>query len=250
MSEARGEKVIWDGSPAGSRAMVLKQGWLCFPGTFGNVWRHFGVSRLGEGVLLETRDAAKHPMLCEAPTTKKVVVQSLSHVWLFPAPWTVASQAPLPPSLSARACSKSGPLGWWCCLTVLSSTSPFFCLQSFPATGSFPKSRFFVSGGQSIEVSASASALPMNIQGRFHLGLTGLIFLVSQNNNSAEKMTWGELNLSHICKGLPTAKASVGDSEMSGTRSLPIQTYIGDASNSHTSAKSPHAWAEEIGVPW
>ena len=127
------------------------------------------------------------------------------------------------PSLSPRACSKSFPLCWWCCLTISTSTSPFFfCLQSFPATGSFPVSRLFASGGQSVEVSASASALSMDIQGWFHLGLTGLIFLVSPNDNSAkvEKMTWGELNLSHIYKGLPTAKAPEGDSGMSEPRSL------------------------------
>ena len=46
------------------------------------------------------------------------------------------------------------------------------CLQSFPASGSFPRSQFFASGGQSIGISASAS---MTIQDRFPLGLTGLI---------------------------------------------------------------------------
>ena len=51
------------------------------------------------------------------------------------------------------------------------------CLQSLPASGSFPMSQFFTSGGQSIAVSASASFLPMNIQDRFHSGLTGLISL-------------------------------------------------------------------------
>ena len=56
---------------------------------------------------------------------------------------------------------------------------PFsFCPQSFPASGSFPKNGLFASGGQSI--GASASVLPMNIQGRFPLGLTGLISLQSK----------------------------------------------------------------------
>ena len=56
------------------------------------------------------------------------------------------------------------------------------CLQSFPASGSFPKSRLFASGGQSVRASASASAsvLPVNIQGWFPLGLTGLISLLSK----------------------------------------------------------------------
>ena len=56
----------------------------------------------------------------------------------------------------------------------------FSCLQSFPASGSFPMSQFFASNGQSIGVSASASALPMNIQNWFPLGWTGLISLQSK----------------------------------------------------------------------
>ena len=53
-------------------------------------------------------------------------------------------------------------------------------LQSFPASGSFQMSRLFASGGQSIGASASASVLPMNIQGWFPSGLTGLISLQSK----------------------------------------------------------------------
>ena len=56
----------------------------------------------------------------------------------------------------------------------------FSCLQSFPASGSFPMSQFFASGGQSIEASASASIFPMNIQDWFPKGLTGLISLLSK----------------------------------------------------------------------
>ena len=52
---------------------------------------------------------------------------------------------------------------------------PFSCLQSFPASGYFPVSQFFTSGGQSIAVLASASVLPVSIQDWFPLGLTGLI---------------------------------------------------------------------------
>ena len=62
-----------------------------------------------------------------------------------------------------------------------SSVVPFFSrLQSFPASGSFPMSQFFTSGGQTIGVSASATVLPMNIQEWFPLGLTGLISLKSK----------------------------------------------------------------------
>ena len=69
---------------------------------------------------------------------------------------------------------------WVCDVIIISSSvTPFsFCLQSFPASGSFPTSQLFESGGQSI--GASASVLPMNIQGLFLLGLTGLIFSLSQ----------------------------------------------------------------------
>ena len=64
----------------------------------------------------------------------------------------------------------------WCYLTISSSTSPCsFCLQFFPASGSFPVSQLFASGGQSTEASASASALSVNTQGWFPLGLTSLI---------------------------------------------------------------------------
>ena len=62
--------------------------------------------------------------------------------------------------------------------TISSSVIPFSCLQSFPASGSFPMSQFFASGGQSIGISASALALPVNIQGWFPLGLTGFDLLV------------------------------------------------------------------------
>ena len=85
------------------------------------------------------------------------------------------------PSPTPRACSNSCPLGWWCHPTISSSVVPFsFRLQSFPASGSFPMSQFFTSGGQSTGVSASASVLPMNIQGWFPLGGTGWISLQSK----------------------------------------------------------------------
>ena len=77
--------------------------------------------------------------------------------------------------------SDSRPLSQWWHPTILSSGVPFStCLQSFPASGSFLMSWLFASGGQSIGASASASVLPMNIQGWFPLWLTGLIFLQSK----------------------------------------------------------------------
>ena len=74
------------------------------------------------------------------------------------------------PSISPRVCSNSCPLSQWCHPTISSSVTPFSsCPQSFPASGSFPMSWLFISGGQSIGVSASTSVLPMNIQGWFPL---------------------------------------------------------------------------------
>ena len=85
------------------------------------------------------------------------------------------------PSPTPGACSNSCPSSWWYHPTISSSVVPFSsCLQSFPASGSFPMSQFFASGGQSIGGSASASVLPMNIQDWFPLGLTGLISLPSK----------------------------------------------------------------------
>ena len=85
------------------------------------------------------------------------------------------------PSPTPRTCSNSCSSSQWYHSTISSSIIPFFsCLQSFPASGSFPISQFFTSGSQSIKVSASASVLPMNIQGWFPLGLTGLISLQSK----------------------------------------------------------------------
>ena len=75
----------------------------------------------------------------------------------------------------------SHPLIRWCHSTISSSVVPFSsCPQSFPASGSFPISQLFTSGGQSIGASASASVLPMNIQDWFPLGWTGWLSLQSK----------------------------------------------------------------------
>ena len=103
-------------------------------------------------------------------------VQSLSCVWLFATPLTAALQASL--SITISQSLNSRPLSWWCHPSISSSVIPFSsCLQSFPASGSFPMSQFFASGGQSIGVSASASVLPMNTQDWSPLEWTGWISL-------------------------------------------------------------------------
>ena len=107
-------------------------------------------------------------------------VQTLNHVWLHVTTWTAASSLPCLSPIP-RACSNSCTLSQWCHLTISSSVVPFSsCLQSFPASGSFPMSQFFTSDGQSIRVSASASVLPMNIQDWFPLGWTGWLSLQSK----------------------------------------------------------------------
>ena len=84
----------------------------------------------------------------------------------------------LSPALSSRVCWNSCSLSRWCYLTISSSVTPFsYCLQSFPASESFPISQFFAAGGPSTGVSASASVLPMNFQDWFPLGWTGWISL-------------------------------------------------------------------------
>ena len=98
-------------------------------------------------------------------------VQSLSHIQIFATPWTAEPQASLSISNS------------WNLLTLMAVKSvmpsnylilchPLFLLPSFPASGSFPRSRFLASGDQSIGVSASASVLPVNIQDWFPLEWT------------------------------------------------------------------------------
>jgi len=96
------------------------------------------------------------------------------------------------PSPTPGTCSNSCPSSRWCHPTISSSVIPFFSSpQSFPASGSFPISQFFAPSGQSI--GASASVLPMNIQGWFPFGLTGLISLQSKglsrvfSNNTFQK---------------------------------------------------------------
>ena len=104
-------------------------------------------------------------------------VQSLSRVQLFAIPWTAACQASLSIT-NSRSLLKLMTIESVMPSNHFSSTVvPFSCLQSLPASGSFPVSLFFVSGGQSTAV--LASVLPMNIQDWFPWGWTGWISLLS-----------------------------------------------------------------------
>ena len=126
-------------------------------------------------------------------------------------------------------CSNSCPLSRWCHPTISSTVTPCSsCPQSFPASGSFAMSQLFVSGGQSIGASVSASVLPVNIQGWFPLGLTGLISLLSKGLSrvfssttiwkhqsfSAQFSLWSN---SYIHTWLPYGK----------TIALTIRTFVG-----------------------
>ena len=103
-----------------------------------------------------------------------VVSDSLRPHWLWHTRPPCPSQAP-------GVYSNSCPLSRWCNPTISSSVIPFYsCLQSFPASGSFQMSQFFISGGQNTGVSAWASVLPMNIQDSFPLGWTGWLSLQSK----------------------------------------------------------------------
>ena len=109
-----------------------------------------------------------------------IVVQSLSCIWLFATPWTAAHQASLSFTIS-QSLLKLMSIESVMPTNISSSVVPFSSsLQSFPASGSFPMSQLFVSGGQSIGASASASVLLLTIQDWFPLGWTGLISLQSK----------------------------------------------------------------------
>ena len=131
-----------------------------------------------------TYTAIKSRMISEmSPNIWKLLLLLFSHSVVFDCLWPHGPQhARLPcPSPSPRACSNSRLLSQWCHLTIPSSVVPFSSrLQSFPASGAFLRSQLFMSGGQSIGASASASVLLMNIQDWFPLGWIGLISLQSK----------------------------------------------------------------------
>ena len=109
----------------------------------------------------------------------------------------IPCQSPIP-----GVYSTSCPLSWWCHPTISSSVIPLSsCLQTSPASGSFPMSQFFTSGGQNIRASASASVLSMNVQDWFPLGWTGLISLQSKGlsrvfcNTTVQKHQFSVLSL-------------------------------------------------------
>ena len=158
------------------------------------------------------------------------VVQLLSHVQLL---WPHGLQhARLPcPSLSPKDCSNSCPLSRSCHPTILSLVAPFSsCLQSFPASGSFQMSWLFASGSQSIGASALASVLPVNSQGWFPLGLTGLISSLSkglsESSPAPQFKSTNSLALSLLCG--------------------PTLTSIHDYWKNHSFDYMDHCWQSDV----
>ena len=119
-----------------------------------------------------------------------VVVQALIHVWLFPTQWTAVCQASLSFTISLSLLKLISIDSVNLSNHLILHHHLSSCPPSFSASGSFPVSQFFTSGGQSSGASASASVLPMNIQGWFPLGLTSLIpccSIDSQESSPAPK---------------------------------------------------------------
>ena len=139
------------------------------------------------------------------------VVQLLSSVLLFVTLWTVARQAPLS-STNCQSLLKFMSTESAIDLTISSSVTPFFCLQSSPASGSFPMTQCFISSSQSTGVSVSSLVLLMNIQSWFSLGLSGLISAdqgtlksLLQHHRSKASILWCSTFIrtnSHICSWL------------------------------------------------
>ena len=113
-----------------------------------------------------------------SPTFLWGVVESLSHIWLFVTTWTAACQASLSFYISQSLLKLMSIVSMRPSNHLILCLPYSSCSQSFPESGSFPVSQLFTSAGQSIE--ASAPVLPVNIQGWFSLGVTGLIFLQSK----------------------------------------------------------------------
>ena len=128
-------------------------------------------------------DLAAAAAALKLPSSHLCILLLFSHAVISDCSWPHGLQHARIPCLSPSpgVCSNSCPLSWWCHPTISSSASLFSSWpQYLPASGSFPMSQFFTSGGQSIGVSASSSVLPTNIQDWFPLEWTGWISLQSK----------------------------------------------------------------------
>ena len=151
-----------------------------------------------------------------------VVVQSLNCVPLFATSWTAEGQVFLSFTISRRLLKLMSIQ--WCRPTISSSVVPF-CLQFLPTSGSFPVSRLFASDGQSIGALASASVLPVNIQGWFPLGLTGLISLQSKELSGVFSNTTAKASILR-CSAFFMVQLSHLYMTTGKTVALTIQTFV------------------------
>ena len=137
-----------------------------------DLWLGAKIPHAMQGSKKKKNDSGKYLKELKAPFNS---VQFSCSVVSSSLPSRALPHARLPcPSPTPGVYSNSCPLSQWCHPTISFSVVHLsFCLQSSPASGSFPMSQFFASGGESIAVSASAWVLPMNIQDWFPLGLTG-----------------------------------------------------------------------------
>ena len=128
---------------------------------------------------------------------RNMSVQLLSHIQFFATHGLQYSRPPCPLS-TPRACKNSRPSSQWCHPTISSTVVPFsFCLQSLPASGSFPMSQFFTSGSQSIRASASASVVQwifrtdfFRINWLYLLAVQGTLKSLLQHHSSKASILW------------------------------------------------------------
>ena len=143
----------------------------------GHLWKLQSATNTGKSLpFTSEKEEILHVLVL---VSSSFAVQFSSIMFYYSQPHGLQHARPPCPLPTPGACSNSHPLSWWCHPTISSSAIPSStCLQSFPASASFPMSQFFASGDQNIE--ASASVLLMNIQDWFPLGLTGWISLQSK----------------------------------------------------------------------
>ena len=194
----------------------------------------------------------KHQLFDSQPTLWPLTsihfstVQSLIHVRLFVTPWLHHARPPCP-SPTPGAYSNSCPLSWWCHPTISSFVVPFSsCLQSFPASGSFPMSQFFTSDGQRIVVSASASVFPeylglisFRMDWLDLLAIQGTPKSFLQHHSSKASILWSSaffiVQLSHLYMTTGKTEASL-QKETSQTHSIrpPSPRYQNQTKITHT----------------
>ena len=167
------------------QARILE--WITIPFSRGSSWPKNGIQGLLHcrqftvWATMEAQIVLKGLTICEALVGSSSV--QFSHSVVSDSLWPHGLQHARPPcpSPTPGVYPNSCPLSWWCHPTISSSIVPFTsCPQSFPASGSFQMSQFFLSGAQGIGVSAPESVLPMNTQDWSPLGWTGWISMQSK----------------------------------------------------------------------